>query len=317
MKVFSYIKAGWSLLQDSANCFSDHKALKLSASLAYYTIFSLAPMLIVIIALCSVFFGREAIEGQIYQQLNEFIGNTAALQIQEIIKNTSLSGNTFVATVFGTVALIIGATGVFTEIQDSINIVWGIRVRPKRGWLKLLVNRVISFSMIVSIGFLLMVSLLISSLISAFSEKLSVYFPELTIYVFQVIDFLITYSVITLLFAIIFKVLPDAKIKWRDVFVGSVFTATLFIIGKLGITFYLGRSNLGLAYGAAGSVIVILVWVYYSSIILYFGAEFTQVYARKHGGEIQPTTYATLISSRKTKKILNDEERGEILIGEN
>ncbi len=307
MKVNFSFRAGWEILKESASAFSEHKALKLSASLAYYTIFSLAPMLIVIIALCSFFFGREAIEGRVYSQLNEFVGNNAALQIEQVIKNTHLSGNTAIATIIGVVALIIGATGVFTEIQDSINTVWGIKVKAKRGWLKMLMNRLLSFSMVVSIGFLLMVSLIVSAIVSAFSEKLAFFFPMLTIYVFQVVDFLLTFGIITLLFAIVFKVLPDAKIKWRDALVGSVFTATLFIIGKLGITFYLGRSHLGLAYGAAGSVIIILVWVYYSSIILYFGAEFTQVYARKHGGEIIPTEYAVLI--KKEEKIKENENK--------
>lgn len=302
MKINFSFRSGWETLKESADAFSEHKALKLSASLAYYTIFSLAPMLIVIIALSSFFLGKKAIEGQIYGQLNEFIGNEAALQIQQIIKNTSLSGNTTIATIIGVIALIIGATGVFTEIQDSINTVWGIKVKPKRGWLKMLKNRLLSFSMVVSLGFLLMISLLVSALVSAFSKKLAVFFPELTIYVFQVVDFLLTYGIITLLFAIVFKVLPDAKIKWKDVLVGAIFTATLFIIGELGITFYLGRSNLGLAYGAAGSVIVILVWVYYSSIILYFGAEFTHIYARRHGSKIIPTEYAVLIEQEKNNQ---------------
>ncbi len=313
MKNFS-VKPAWLLLKETSSQFAEHKALKLSASLAYYTIFSLAPMLIVIIALCSLFLGREAIEGKVYQQLKEFVGSDAALQIQEVIKNTSLEGNTFVATVIGIVTLIVGATGVFTEIQDSINTVWGIQVNHKRGWLKMLINRLLSFSMVVSIGFLLMVSLIINALVSAFSDRLSFFFPELTLYVFHVVNFLLTFGIITLLFAIVFKVLPDAKIKWKDVTVGAVFTAALFIIGKMIITFYLGRSHLGLAYGAAGSLIIILVWVYYSSIILYFGAEFTQVYARKHGGEIIPAEYAILINKVDTKPEYRQETKMEDML---
>jgi membrane protein len=302
MKAAIFFGASWALLKQTTTEFIDHKAMKLSAALAYYTIFSLAPMLIVIIALCSIFYGREAIEGRVYNELNEFIGKTAALQIQEVIKNTSASRNNIIATVIGLVTLIVGATGVFSEIQDSINMIWGIKVVPKRGWLKLLMNRVLSFSMVISIGFLLMVSLLINAVVTAFGDKLAYYFPDLTLYLFHLVNYLLTFGIITLLFAIIFKVLPDAKIKWKDVTVGAIFTAFLFIIGKLAITFYLGKSTLGVAYGAAGSIIIILIWVYYSSIILYFGAEFTQVYARKHGGEITPTGYAVLINHMPDKK---------------
>jgi membrane protein len=306
MKTGLFFGASWGVLKQTANEFVEHKALKLSASLAYYTIFSLAPMLIVIIALCSLFFGREAIEGRVYNELNEFIGKTAALQIQEVIKNTSASRNNIVATIIGLVTLIVGATGVFSEIQDSINMIWGIKVIPKRGWVKMLANRVLSFSMVISIGFLLMVSLLINAVVAAFNDRLTHYFPHLTLYLFHLVNYLLTFGIITLLFAIIFKVLPDAKIKWKDVTVGAVFTAFLFILGKLAITFYLGKSTLGLAYGAAGSIIIILIWVYYSSIILYFGAEFTQVYARKHGGEIIPSGYAVLIYDKKQDKIATE-----------
>jgi membrane protein len=304
MKGVVYLGHTWALLKQTGSDFVEHKALKLSASLAYYTIFSLAPMLIVIIGLCSLFFGREAIEGRVYNELNEYIGKSAALEIQNVIKNTSKSRNNLIATIIGISTLLVGATGVFSEIQDSINMIWGIKVIPKRGWVKMLANRVLSFSMVVSIGFLLMVSLLINALVTAFGDRLAHYFPNLTLYVFHVVNYLLTFGIITLLFAIIFKVLPDAKIKWKDVTVGAVFTAFLFILGKLAITFYLGKSTLGVAYGAAGSIIIILIWVYYSSIILYFGAEFTQVYARKHGGEIAPSAYSVLIGQHGKEQAL-------------
>jgi membrane protein len=308
MKGAVYLGHTWTLLKRSSSDFVEHKALKLSASLAYYTIFSLAPMLIVIIGLCSLFFGREAIEGRVYNELNEFIGKSAALEIQDVIKNTSKSRNNLIATIIGITTLMVGATGVFSEIQDSINMIWGIKVIPKRGWVKMLANRVLSFSMVISIGFLLMVSLLINALVAAFGDRLAHYFPNLTLYVFHVVNYLLTFGIITLLFAIIFKVLPDARIKWKDVTVGAVFTAFLFILGKLAITFYLGKSTLGVAYGAAGSIIIILIWVYYSSIILYFGAEFTQVYARTHGGEITPSAYSVLVGQPAKEKAVLEQQ---------
>lgn len=306
MKKFSF-KGLWKVLKQSFSGFSDDKILKLSASLAYYTVFSLGPLLIVVIFLCSLFFGREAIEGTIYGQIEGFVGSDSAKQIQDIIKNASIGDKGNVAAVIGIITLLIGATGVFAEIQDSINDIWGIKPKPKKGWLKLLINRVLSFSVIVSLGFLLLVSLAISYLVEALSQSLARAFPEVTVVIFYIVNLLLSLAVISTLFGVIFKVLPDAKIKWRDVISGALATAILFMLGKFAISFYIGQSDVGSTYGAAGSLVVLLVWVYYSSVILYFGAEFTKAYAVEFGSAIHPNEYAVI-----TKQVEVEDDKGTI-----
>ena len=286
----------WLLIRDAGNGFGDDKVIKLSGSLAYFTIFSIGPMLIVIMFFADLFWGREAIEGTIYGQINGFVGSEAAAQIQEIIKNVTLSGSTFTVTV-GFITLIIGATTVFAEIQDSINTIWNLKVKPEKGWLKMILNRLLSFSVVVGLAFLLLVSLIINGLLEALSDRLIIMFPEIAVIVIYIFNLLLTLVVITFLFAVIFKVLPDAKIKWRDVMVGSIVTALLFMIGKFGITFYIGNSNIGSTYGTAGALVVLLLWVYFSAIILYFGAEFTKVFAAQYGSRIHPSQYAVWIKN--------------------
>jgi membrane protein len=302
------IKNIWEVIAETFVSFDEDNVFKLSAALAYYTIFSIAPMLMIIIALVGFVYGKEAIQGEIYMQINELVGNSAALQIQEIIKNISSSRETTFATVVGIITLAFGATGVFTEIQESINMIWGVKAKPKRGFVKLIFNRVLSFSMVVGMGFLLIVSLVVNALMTSFGKALATYFPELTVYVLYGINFIFTFVVITILFGVIFKVLPDAVIRWRDVGVGAIATAVLFLLGKLGISFYLGQSDLGTTYGAAGSLIIILLWVYYSSVILYIGAEFTHVYATKYGRKIMPTEYAVLVESIEIERTVDSDD---------
>lgn len=270
----------------------DDKITKMSGSLAYYTVFSMAPLLVMIISLCGIFLGREAVEGKIVSQLSGFVGVDTAVQLQQIIKNASLAGKSTMAAIIGGITLIVGATSVFAEIQDSINTIWGLKPKPKRGWLKMIQNRLLSFSVIISLGFLLLVSLAVTALIDGFSERLRAHFPEVTIVVFYIINILITLIVTTVIFGVIFKVLPDAKIKWKDVLAGAIATSILFMLGKFGISFYISKSNVGSTYGTAGSLVVLLLWVYYSSIILYLGAEFTKAFAVKFGSAIHPNDYA-------------------------
>ena len=270
----------------------EDKITKLSGSLAYYTVFSMAPLLVMIISLCGIFLGREAVEGKIVSQLSGFVGVDTAMHLQQIIKNASLAGKSTTAAIIGGITLIIGATTVFAEIQDSINTIWGLKPKPKRGWLKMIQNRLLSFSVIISLGFLLLVSLGVTAIIDGFSERLRSYFPDVTVVVFYILNILITLVVITLIFAVIFKVLPDAKIKWKDVMAGAIATSLLFMLGKFGISFYISKSNVGSTYGTAGSLVVLLLWVYYSSIILYLGAEFTKAFAIKYGSAIHPNDYA-------------------------
>jgi membrane protein len=286
LKVQITIKKIGHLLKETFTEFIADNGLKLSAALSYYTIFALPPLLIIIMFLCGIFFGNVAVNGEIYSQINGLVGNTAALEIQEIIKNIKLSSsNSFVATI-SVIVLIIGASGVFAEIQDSINNIWGIKAKPKRGLIKFAINRLMSFSMIASVGFLLLVGLMINSLMAILNKNLENYFSHDIIYLFYILNILIVFIIITVLFTLIFKTLPDGKISLRDCIIGASFTAFLFMIGKFAIGAYLGSSAIASIYGAAGSLILILAWIYYSAIILYFGAEFTKVYAHTHGEKI-------------------------------
>ncbi|RYF99034.1 MAG: YihY/virulence factor BrkB family protein, partial [Chitinophagaceae bacterium] len=197
-----------------------------------------------------------------------------------------------VAFIIGIVTLLIGSTTVFGDIQDSINTIWGLKPKPKRGWLKMLQNRFLSFSVIISLAFLLLVSLSLTAVLDGFSSRLQARFSEVSVIVIYIINQVVTLAVISLIFGVIFKVLPDAIIKWRDVILGAVVTAVLFMLGKFGISIYIGQSDVGSTYGAAGSLVILLLWTYYSSIILYFGAEFTKAYAIAYGSEIHPSHYA-------------------------
>ena len=292
----------WELLTGTFKSFSNDRAMKLSASLAYYTIFSIAPLLIMLISVTSLIYGKDAIEGEVFNGINEFVGNEAAMQIQDIIKRISISENSVLAVVIGTATLFVGATGVFMEIQDSLNMIWRIRAKPKKGWLRMILNRLISFSMIVSLGFLLIVSLIINGIILALSSKLSTYFPDITIMLVNLINVCVTFLVIASLFGIIFKFLPDVQISWKDVRMGAIATALLFMLGRYLIGIYIAKVAPGSAYGAAGSLVVILVWIYYSSAILYFGAEFTKTYAEKYGRTIRPSSYAVYVVQTEEEK---------------
>jgi membrane protein len=307
MKKKLTLKGVWQLIKEAGSGFADDKVMKLSGSLAYFTIFSIGPMILIIIFLADLFWGRDAVEGSIYNQVKGFIGPDAALQIQDIIKNAAISGDNTLTAVLGIATLLIGATGVFAEMQDSINTIWGLKPKPQKGLLKMLLTRLISFSVIVSLGFLLLVSLVINAIIEALIDRLMSVFPNGAVVFGYIVNLLITFGVTTLLFAIIFMVLPDAKIKWKDVLIGAMATTVLFMLGKFGITFYIGNSNIGSTYGAAGSLVVILLWVYYSSVILYFGAEFTKVYAANYGSHIEPNQYAVWI-----KQIEVEEEGGSL-----
>ncbi|MEJ7587457.1 MAG: YihY/virulence factor BrkB family protein [Ferruginibacter sp.] len=275
--------------------FFDDNVLKYSASLSYYTVFSLAPMIIIIINICGWLFGREATQGQVYSEIKDLVGSNAAIQIQDIIKNTHLTKNTPIATIVNSAILVIGGTAIFGEIQDSLNKIWGLKIKTKKAWWKLILSRLISFSLIISLGFVLMVSLLLNALIAIIGNHLNKLVSGVGRIFIPVIDNLVTFIITTIVFAVIFKVLPDAKIKWKDVSVGAFITAILFTLGKIGIGWYLGQSNLATLYGAAGSVVIIMVWAYYSSVILYLGAECTKVYATQYGTKIQPSDYSEWI----------------------
>ncbi len=293
----------WRVFKRAGSDFIDDNGMKLSASLSYYTIFAIGPVLIIIISLAGLFYGKEAVQGKIYYQLNGLLGSSAALQVQEIIKNIEKSQFSASGAILGFGVFLIGATGVFTEMQDSINYIWSVKAKPQKGWLKLLVNRVVSFSLIISFGFILLVSLIIHALVDLLHDRFVHLFDEVSVYFFQAVNYVLLLTIITVLFAIIFKVLPDARIKWKDALIGAAFTSGLFIIGKFLIGLYIANSTIGVTYGAAASLVLILLWVYYSSIILYFGAEFTKVYALSYGSGIQPDKTAVFILKQEVKEI--------------
>lgn len=220
---------------------------------------------------------------------------------QEMLRKTTMEYNSTWATILGFVTLLIGASTIFAEIQDSINIIWGLRPKPHKGLIKIILNRLLSFSMIIVLGFLLLVSLILNALLTAFIDKLKSFFIEDIVKYFSIIDYALVFIIITLLFAAIFKVLPDAKIKFKDVIVGAMVTAGLFMLGRLLISYYMQNLTNISAYGAAGSIILILLWVYYTSIILYLGAVFTQVYVSKKGSKIEPYNYAVMVEKKRLK----------------
>lgn len=301
------IKGIWTVLKKAFKGFSNDKVMKLSASLAYYTVFSIGPMIIVIIYVAGLIYGREAVQGTIFEQIQGLVGSSAAAQIQDMIKSAALNREGNFAFVLGIITLIVGATSVFAEIQDSVNQIWNLKPKPKKGWLKMLTDRLLSFSVIIGLGFILLVSLLVNGLMEILMNRLQARFPNLALVVVYILNILVTFCVITTLFGAIFKVLPDAVIKWKDVIVGSMVTATLFMLGKFAITFYIGSSNVGGTYGAAGSLVILLLWVYYSAVILYFGAEFTKAYATQFGSSIKPSPFAVWV-----KNIEVEDENGTL-----
>lgn len=305
INAFSYIKQVFKEFQGD-------DILKYSASLAYYTVFSLAPVLIVIISISGFLLGKEAIQGHVYGQIKGLVGESAAVQVQDIIKNIHLTGHSFFATVVSIIVLIIGATGIFSEVQDSLNKIWGLRVKTRKTWWKLILTRLLSFSLILSIGFVMMVSLLLNALIAAFGNFLGRYFSEFSIIFIQITDSVLTFIITTFLFSLMFKVLPDAKIKWKDVLIGGLVTSVFFTLGKLAIGYYLGKSDLATVYGAAGSIMIIMVWVYYSSVILYLGAEFTKVYAKLYGGKILPNEFSIWIKTEEIQ-VANPALKNKVL----
>lgn len=292
----------WRIAEATFNGFLDDKGLKLSASLAYYTVFALAPLMMLIIFILSIYFGADASQGKIYLELKDFIGPEGAAQVESIVKSVQI-GKSAIALTIGIITLIVGATGVFLEIQDSLNIIWSVKAKPKRGWVKMITNRLLSFLLVLGLGFLVLISLIINGLLAALSDTLTHYFNYFGI-IFTLINLGVTFAFITALFCIIFKYLPDVKIGWKDVRTGAIFTAILFMLGKYLIGLYVSTMKINSTYGAAGSIIVIFVWVYYTSALLYLGAEFTEVYAEATGCKIQPAEYAVAIEQKEIERVV-------------
>jgi len=279
------VRALRSLLKDTIQEWMDDRAPQLAAALAFYSIFSFAPVLIIVIAVASMAFGREAVREELLSRFREFLGPQGVRAVRAVIEQAR--ERSYLATAIGAATLAFGATAVFAELQEALNTVWGVKVKPGRSTKAFLRKRVLSFLMVIALGLMLLASLLLSTAISAAAE-----FVEGTLFlppvVQQTVQFVVSFVVVMVLFACVYKVLPDVRMAWTDVWVGAAATALLFTIGKSLIGFYLATTSVGSAYGAAGSLVLLLVWVYYSAQVFLFGAEFTEVYARHRGRPIEP-----------------------------
>jgi len=299
----SFFAKAFSLLKQTFNEWLQDKAPQLGAALAYYTVFSLAPLVLVLLAIVGVIFRDDPAGAwnKITQQMSYFLDQSAVQVVQNIAQTASQPGKSTIATVIGIALALFGASGVFGQLQDALNTIWGVKAKPSRGIWGFVRNRFLSFAMVAGISFLLLVSLAIEALLKAFSHHVQSVLPGgivIAVTVYLVFDF----ALVVLLFAMIFKFLPDVKIQWRDVWIGAVMTAILFGLGKWLLGFYLGSGAAGSAYGAASSLITLLLWVYYSSQILLFGAEFTQVYAQRAGRAFKPSEYAVLVETKEVER---------------
>ena len=294
---YTYIS---DLTKETAQSWMEHKAPRLGAALAFYTIFAITPVFLIVLAIAGFWFGEEAARRQLFDQLQGLLGQEGGEAIQAVVAAANKPKTGAWATLAALVTLLVGATGVFVQLQDALNTIWNVRREPGRGLRHFIKDRVLSFAMILAIGFLLLVSLVINALLAALGKFMSDLMPAQEIF-WQIVNLLMSLGVVTLLFALIFKVLPDVKIAWHDVWVGAMITALFFNLGKLLLSLYLGRSSTASAYGAAGSLVIILLWVYYSSQILFLGAEFTRVYAVKFGSHLRPVPGAQFIAVKEIK----------------
>lgn len=288
-------KTVFRLTLDSAKSWSEDKASRLAAALSYYTIFSIAPLLVLAIAVAGLVFGREAASNQLFGEIRGLVGDQGAQAIQAMVKSVNQKGESVIATVVGIVTLLVGASGAFGQLQDALNTIWQVQPKPGQGIMGFLRTRFLSFSMVLVIGFMLLVTLVVSAVLAGVSQYLDGILP-IPGPVLQLVNFAISFGVTALLFTLIYKVLPDVTVGWRDVWVGGMITALLFSIGRYLIGLYLGRGSVSSAYGAAGSLVIILLWIYYSAQILFFGAEFTKVYANRFGSHIKPSPHAVPVS---------------------
>jgi membrane protein len=298
-KLFSNLP---NLLKQSYQGWKEDKASRLSAALAYYTIFSLAPLLIIVIAITGLFWQQQAVQQQVMGQIQSLVGADGAKFVSDLLTSASNPAKGIIATIVGIITLLFGALGVFNELHNSLNVIWEVEEEKPKGFLqtikKVIIDRFLSFTMVLGIGFLLLVSLVISAGVSAVQTTIGTLIP-LSEIILQIINLVISIGVITVLFALIYKFLPDAEIAWRDVGLGAFVTAILFSLGKFLIGLYLGNSAIASSFGAAGSLVLLLVWIYYSAQILFFGAEFTEVYANSYGSKILPEGEEASPQSRK------------------
>lgn len=303
------IRSIYDILIETCVEFSDDHATKLSASLAYYTLFAIGPLLLVLITVLGLIYKKGNATNEVFDQISQFVGPDVAKQLETMLGAMSQQNNSTLMGVIGLLIFIFGATGIFTEIQSSINYIWSVKSKPRRGWLKYITDRLLSFVLIIGMGFLMLVSLLFNVIIELVTDRLQhlhhlqQFVNDANVVFIKAANLGILFFIVTLSFAVIFKVLPDARIHWTDAFIGAAFTGILFLIGKFLITWYLSSSKSISAYGAAASFIILLSWIYYSAMILYFGAEFTDVYARWHGKGVTVKSTAVFIVKHETREL--------------
>ena len=292
----SAFRTGLALLKDTAAHWMEDNALRLSAALAYYSIFSIAPLLVLAVGLAGWLLGPDAVSGRLSEELRGLVGNEAAKAMQAMIQSASKPSQSLAATIVGLVTLLLGASGVFGQLKDALNTIWEVRPKPGLGIRGFVRERLLSFSMVLVIGFLLLISCLLTTLLKVFSQWIEAIL-QLPSWLWGGAGLLASFAIVTLLFALIFKVLPDVKIAWKHVWIGAATTGLFFELGKFGLAFYLAQESTTSSFGSAGSVVLVLLWVYYASCILLFGAEFTKVYAAAHGGKLQPTDLAIPVTT--------------------
>lgn len=290
------------LIGDTVRGFINDNVMLYAASIAFYAIFSLPAILILVVFVGSVFFGQQAMQGQLYDQIAIHVGPTIALQIENILKNVEISDAGTIGRTVGIATLLFSATTVFVNIQLALNEIWGVRAKPKKGWLKLIVDRLFSFVIVASLGFILLASLLVDTVITVSQRFLVQFFSDYTVYLIQTASFIVLVGLLTIVFTTVFKVLPDARVRWRDVWVGALVTTILFVGGKELIGLYLSSSTLSSTYGAAGSLVLLLIWIYYSAVIFLVGAEFTKVYSQRVGKAIWPRKNAVKVIKKEVER---------------
>lgn len=283
-----------SLLKATVVEWNDDNAARVAASLSFYTLLSIAPLMILSIGIAGIALGEDSARTQIVHQVSSLIGPQAAGALDAVVASANHSESGTLSAIIGLIVLFFGASGVFGELQYALDTIWGVKPKPERGLMGIVKDRLFSFSLVIGVAFVLLVSLVISAVLSGVGAFMADLLPGGAL-LWQAVNLGVSLGVITVLFALIYKVVPDAEIRWRDVWVGSFVTAVLFNIGKYALGFYLGRSTVASSYGAAGSVVALVVWVYYSSQLVFLGAEFTQVFARRFGQQIRPSKNAVLI----------------------
>lgn len=307
MKIKTYLTDLWAITKKSAMAWFKADPFRQSAVVAYYAIFSMPALLVIVIACAGFAFGQEAVQGKISAQISSALGSDTAKQIQDIIAKSSQHKKSVIATIISIITLFLGCTGVFQQLKVSLNHIWEVEVSAKKMWLKSIKDQVFSFGLVLTIGFLLLVSLLMTTGLNALSEWIKHHLPDFMLYLFAVLDFALSFSIISVLFAMMFKILPDVHIRWKDVWAGAIATCILFLIGQFALGIYFGKAKPESAYGAAGSIILVMLWVSYSCMIVFFGAEFTKQFTIHFGGKIEPTNDAKLLNVSPEQKMVQDK----------